>query len=265
MSRVAMEAVPVDTLELSESGGVAARVLSVDDSDPAERSLLVETSSEGRFELPAGRSSDVFVLRGEVQTEAGERIGRGDYAYLSGASGTSRVLRHTAGAQYFVAIGSVEASASGEDLVVDPRTVPWHLRVQENCDLTLGGSSFHVVKFLRVDEVNQITVGMGAQWPDSGLDCAEYHEQIDEVLHLSGDLLVREPSGQPVVADRLSYFWRPSNMVHLPKYSLRGNLQFFRNMKVLWSEHGAATFVEVPEWPSIVADYRGKHSAGSVL
>lgn len=255
MTRQAREAVRVDEIATRDVHGVPVRELSRDDSDPLEFSVIVEPDADGMFALPVARAADVFVLAGELRLDDGTAVPTGNYAFVAGGT-EGRVLRHTAGSRYFIATGAVGDGPGTADQVIDPETVDWQVRVQENAEYTRGGRSIGLVKFLRVDEHSKTTIGIGAMWPESGLDCAEHHEQLDEVLNLRGDMLLRDLDGSAVVADGLSYCWRPSGSLHLPKYSHRGNLAFFRNMKVLWSEHGAATFVPVAEWPEMVERYR---------
>ena len=263
MTRQAVEAKQLDGIETEVAEGVRVLPLSRDDADAEEFSLVAVPDEPGEFALPEGRAADVLVLEGEVALDDGTAVPAGSYAFVAARAGTRRRLRHRAGARYFVGTEGRDANAQAEDQVTDPATVPWDVRVQENCEHTLGGRSIGVVKFLRVDPASKTTVGIGAVWPESGLDCAEYHEQLDEVLNLRGDLLMRHPDGSPAIADGLSYCWRPSNAIHLPKYSYGGSLNFFRNMRVLWSEHGAATFVPVPEWPRMVEEYRDSRRTGA--
>lgn len=259
MTRQATEALRVDDIPVTRLDGVAVQELSRDHEDALEFSVIAVPDADGALPLPSGRGADVFVLDGDVALDDGTPIPAGSYAFVAGL-GAGRSVRHTAGARYFVGTGAAGDGPGAADEVIDPETVAWQVRVQENAEYTRGGRSIGLVKFLRVDEHSKTTIGIGAMWPESGLDCAEHHEQLDEVLNLRGDMLLRDLDGSPVVADGLSYCWRPSRSVHLPKYSHRGNLTFFRNMKVLWSEHGAATFIPVEEWPEMVDEYRARLS-----
>lgn len=262
MAREAVEAKQLDQVEMIEAEGVRVLPLSRDNEDSSEYSIVAVPESEGELLLPKGRAADVFVIEGELVLDDGTRVCEGNYAFVAARNGKRRRISHCGGAKYFVGTEGKDANEQMEDRVIDPRQIPWEVRIQENCEHTLGGRSIGVVKFLRVDKQSKTTVGIGAVWPESGLDCAEYHEQVDEVLNLRGDLLMRHPDGSPAVADGLSYCWRPSNSIHLPKFSFGGNLNFFRNLKVLWSKHGAATFVPVPEWPQMVDDYRRSRLQG---
>lgn len=258
MAREAREALQIDTITPTRYDNIQVHPLSHDDEDALEFSMIAIPDAAGELHLPAGRAADVFVIEGEVTLDSGDSVREGQYAFLAARSETQRRISHPAGARYFVGTEASgdDTNEQSEDMIVDPATVAWDVRVQENAEHTLGGRSVGLVKFLRVDAKSRTTVGLGASWPESGLDCAEYHEQVDEVLNLRGDLLVRDLDGSPAVMDGLSYCWRPKNSIHLPKFSFGGSLTFFRNMKVLWSEHGACTYVPVPEWSHVVADYR---------
>ncbi len=231
--------------------GVPVRYLSADDKDPGEWSGIAEITADGwSASFGAERSVDIVVLQGRVAVD-GSTASVGHYAFVPRDHG-SVVVTAEPGSAFFFGIGA-RGSGDGEVVVLDPETVPWTVRTRENVPHSSTGMSINIVKFVRTDPVTDDRSGFGAMFPTTGLDCAEWHEAIDEGLVLRGSSVVFGPDASLVELAAGSYYWRPANARHLPKYSFDGSLSFFRTHGTGWNS--PVYFAAEPRWPALLADY----------
>jgi hypothetical protein len=199
-----------------------------------------------------GRVWDIFVLAGEIATAAGV-VRAGQYAYIPGGKDSGRFeVRHNT--ELFVGYSAPE-ERDGPILICDPDKMPWETRLRDNVPLSKTGTSTNYVKFFRFDLARQETVGLGGSLPHSGLDLTEWHDAIDEVIMLQGEMLVVGNNGEPLVQGAGNYLWRPSRARHLPKYSLIGSLSFFRTFAGGWGGNDIG-FERNPRWESFVEAYK---------
>jgi hypothetical protein len=243
--------VPRRTLCHGPLAGAGVRELS---RDPVTGhcSWLVEIGPGFRSSELQGNAWDVYVLSGEIETAAG-RLATGGYAYVPGNE-RSGVLTSDVGAELFVGIYTGQ-TREGDVAHVDPDDVPWDARVRKVPESMMGVSHSYV-KFLRVDQHRNETIGLGAMTPGSGLDCSEEHEPVDEFLYLRGDILILDDQGRELEITPGVYQWREPFFRHLPKYSHTGNLNFFRIHGGAWS--CPIDFKRCEDWEEIVRRYKEK-------
>lgn len=258
--------------------GAAVRVLSTDDEDGAF-SAMVEVPA-GTSVLPEeGRSLEVLLLAGSGSL-GGEQLKPTFYGFIPRTE--SHMLTFDTDSVLFYATGEL-GTGDGETLVVDPDTVPWRIRIRENIvpastavlvDLVDGAKppvtvnanpggpvSVNIVKFLRAGESDGSSASLGAMFPGSGLDCAEWHRSVDEGISLRGDELVYADGGTVEVGPGC-YTWRPANARHLPKYSHTGHMGFARTREAGWNV--TVEYEAEPSWPALLAAYQSKLGAAQL-
>lgn len=220
------------------------------DPDTGDESLLVRLKAGQSLGRVAGRAWDIFVLSGELVTASGA-ASVGHYVYVPGNDGNGEIVARAA-SELFVGL-TEKQSRTGDVLVVDPDLKDWDVR-QRELPGSKNGTMTSYVKFLRVDEEHNLTIGLGATLPDSGLDFTETHVAIDELLVLSGDHLMLDSDERPVEMGPGSYYWRTPYLQHLPKYSFAGAINFFRTHNALWGI--PIEFGRVDGWNAIRNEYR---------
>ena len=228
----------VPELEASEPfRGALERRLSIDDETGAYTSLMTFPDGWSGDLSDGARSTEVFVLRGEIEL-AGTRLGLGSYVYLESGLPAAKLDAVTEALALVMVNDERPAGPTRAWEIVDTEQMPYE-------PSSVVGL---VIKKLRIDPETGEWTWLAGSAPNRVTPRAEVHPTVEEAFLIRGDCLLGE-HGEMTPG---CYFWRPAMVKHGPLTTRNGTFFFFRT-----KGGGLETIYHaVPGWEDAVRSYR---------